>query len=178
MIKPEFFDDTEVATLTLAARLCFIGLWLYADREGRLVDNLKRLKAHIFPYDDDINIDSVVAELHHADMIRRYKTGFDGEKHGFIWIRNFVKHQRPHPKEPPSVIPPCLNGDGKKHGSPFFAGPDPSESGVLILDSGTRNLDSGSSQPANQQGETPLQRVKARLKTKFPNQGKQRVRFR
>jgi hypothetical protein len=42
-----------------------------------------------FPY-DEIDMDSVVGELHNADMIRRYKTGQDGEKHGFIWISKGV----------------------------------------------------------------------------------------
>jgi len=103
MIKPEFFDDPDMADLSMAARLLFIGLWTEADKEGRIVDDPRRLKARIFPY-DDVDVDALAAELHGKDVIRRYLAG---EKHGFIWIRTFKKHQRPHPKEPASVIPPC-----------------------------------------------------------------------
>jgi hypothetical protein len=149
MVKPEFFDDPQVGELSPLARLFFIGLWTQADREGRLIDDPRRLKARIFPF-DDVDIDELADELHEKDMIRRYKTRQAVERNGetrkdtaFIWIRKFVYHQRPHPKEPQSLIPPCENGAGKKHGEPCLNRPNPSESGVLILDSGVLDTESG-----------------------------------
>ncbi len=139
MIKPEFFDDPAVADVSPLARLFFVGLWTQADREGRLPDDIRRLKARLFPF-DAVDAEALAVELHGQDMIRRY-SGSDGK--AYIWIRNFVKHQRPHPKEPASVIPACENGDGKRNGTPCLNPAKPSESGVLILDSGTRKLDSG-----------------------------------
>lgn len=136
MVKPEFFDDPTIGDLSPLARLFFIGLWTQADREGRLEDDTRRLKARLFPY-DDVDVELLAAELHAKHMIRRYAAE-DGRH--YIWICNFVKHQRPHPKEPASVIPPCPRVVVEKHGEPCKNGPDPSESGVLILDSGTRNL--------------------------------------
>lgn len=144
MIKPEFFDDPDVADLSMTARMFFIGLWTQADKEGRLVDDVRRLKARIFPF-DDVDVEALAVELHGKDMIRRYVAG---DKHGYIWIKNFTKHQRPHPKEPASVIPPYVDGNVGKRGKPRKNTasnvkdiPNPSESGVLILDSGVRNLD-------------------------------------
>jgi hypothetical protein len=50
MIKPDFFDDPDVADLSFAARLLFIGLWTLADKDGFLEDDLRRIKANIpFP---------------------------------------------------------------------------------------------------------------------------------
>lgn len=165
MVKPEFFDDPQVGELSPLARLFFIGLWTQADREGRLIDDPRRLKARLFPF-DDVDINALADELHQKDMIRRYKTRRAVEKHGehsnrhdepckdvsFIWIRKFTFHQRPHPKEPASVIPACENGTGKKNGPTFKNTASrvkdiasPSESGVLILDP---LMDSGKRKPA------------------------------
>ncbi len=135
MIKPEFFDDPDVGELSPLAALLFIGMWTQSDREGRLADDTRRLKARIFPY-REVDVEALAVELHGKDMIRRYQA-VDGK--GYIWVRSFKKHQRPHPKEPPSVIPPCEDGAGKRNGEPCKETAEPSESGSLILDSGTRN---------------------------------------
>ena len=116
-IKPEFFDDPDVGDLSPWARLLFIGLWTQADRDGRLVADWRRLKARLFPFDAKCpDLSRLAVELHGKDMIRRYQ---DSHGRSLIWIRNFTKHQRPHPKEAQSLIEPCPNGDGKLHGSPL-----------------------------------------------------------
>lgn len=146
MVKPEFFDDPHIAELSAFARLFFIGLWTQADRAGRLVDDVRRLKARIFPY-DELDAEALAVELHGKDMIRRYVAA-DG--HGYIWIRSFAKHQRPHPKEPPSLIPEWTSGAGEKHGEPWknTAGRTLESNGTRNLDSGTRKLEAGMPQPA------------------------------
>ena len=62
MIKPSFFLNEDLATLPYEARLLFIGLWCVADREGRLEDRPRRLKAELFPY-DDIDLDPLLGKL-------------------------------------------------------------------------------------------------------------------
>lgn len=133
-MKPEFFDDPDIAELTPFARLFFIGLWTQADRAGRLVDDVRRLKARIFPY-DNVDAEALAGELHGKDMIRRY---LDMEGRGYIWIRSFEKHQRPHPKEPASVIPEWTTHAVKRNGEPCKNTEGTSESGSLV--NGTRNL--------------------------------------
>ena len=44
MIKPDFLRDEELAALPLEARLLFAGLWMCADREGRIEDRPQRIK--------------------------------------------------------------------------------------------------------------------------------------
>lgn len=99
-IKPEFFTHEGLAELSPLQRLFFIGLWTQADREGRLEDRPKRLKAVILPY-DDCDVVSILDDLTNAGFLVRYEA--DGKP--FLQIPAFGKHQRPHPKEPMSDIP-------------------------------------------------------------------------
>lgn len=140
MISPAFFTDPDVGELSALAALLFVGLWTIADREGRLDGDERRLKALVFPY-RVVDTEALLVELEAKDMIRRYD---DVSGRPFLWIRNFTKHQRPHPKEPESVIPPCPDTAMKKRGKPWQKTAKPSESGSL--DSCIRNLDSGSSE--------------------------------
>lgn len=99
-LKPEFFDDEELATLSFPARLCFQGLWVWADRRGVVEDRPARLKARIFPF-DDVNMDELLRELERGRFIVRYANG----EYACIHIRTFEKHQHPHPKEQVSALP-------------------------------------------------------------------------
>lgn len=99
-IKPGFFLNDELAKLDPLTRLLFAGLWCIADREGRLIDRPLRIKAEVLPY-DNCDIEKLLDDLHHAKFITRYIVN---DNH-YIEIRNFTKHQNPHPKEAPSIIP-------------------------------------------------------------------------
>lgn len=50
-IKPGFFANEDLAECDPLARLLFAGLWCLADREGRLEDRPKRIRAELLPYD-------------------------------------------------------------------------------------------------------------------------------
>ena len=103
-IKPGFFKNEELAECSLAARLCFPGLWLLADREGRLEDRPKRIKGELFPF-DTFEVGPLLDELHARGFIVRYRN----EAGSFIQISKFLEHQNPHYSEKPSVIkPPTL----------------------------------------------------------------------
>lgn len=99
-IKPGFFLNDQLAEVDPLGRILFIGLWTIADREGRLKDRPRKIKAEVLPY-DDCDIDFLLTELHQNDFIVRFE--IDGNK--YIWIRNFLKHQNPHIKETQSEIP-------------------------------------------------------------------------
>jgi hypothetical protein len=100
-IKHGFFTNEELADCSRDARLLFIGLWVIADREGRLKDRPRKIKVEVFPY-DDVEVSPLLDELQQAKFLIRYQV--NGEP--YIQILNFTKHQRPHPNEPASEIPP------------------------------------------------------------------------
>jgi hypothetical protein len=100
-IKPGFFTNEDLVALPATARLFFQGLWCWGDREGRLEDRPGRLKLEILPA-DDVDADELLARLAERGFIVRYEV--DGRR--LIQVVNFRKHQNPHIKEPPSVLPP------------------------------------------------------------------------
>ena len=99
-IKPGFFKNEDLAEIHPLGRILFAGLWCLADREGRLEDRSKRIKADILPY-DDCDVDSLLEVLHQNHFIIRYRV--EGER--YIEVVNFKKHQNPHKKEAESVLP-------------------------------------------------------------------------
>jgi hypothetical protein len=99
-VKPEFFHNEQLASVAFEWRLLFEGLWLHADRAGRLLDRPVRLKGQLFPYDEvDVNVG--LNALVGAGLIRRYVVG----DVRLIEIPTLAKHQHFHVKEAASTLP-------------------------------------------------------------------------
>jgi len=99
-IKPGFYRNADLAECSAQARLITPGLWMMADRDGRLEDNPRQIKMELFPC-DDWDCESLLSELERVGHIRRYLV--NGQK--IIQIINFLKHQNPHKNEPASILP-------------------------------------------------------------------------
>lgn len=99
-LKPSFFTNDVLAEIDPLGRLLFQGLWCLADREGRLEDRPKKIKAELLPY-DDCDADRMLQQLHDREFILRYEAC--GKR--FIQVLAFSKHQNPHVKEAASQIP-------------------------------------------------------------------------
>ena len=136
-IKPGFFANDRLAECSPLARLLFAGLWTIADREGRLEDRPKRIKAEVLPY-DDCDIDILLGELANGGFIAKYTVG----NSKYIQVVAFTKHQNPHKNEADSVIPPMESEAApyKHHTSTIQAqekhSTNPADSLNLIPDTG------------------------------------------
>lgn len=105
-IKPGFFANDLLAEVHPFGRLLFAGIWTLADREGRLEDRPKKIKAQVFPY-DDCDVDALLGELANRRFIQRYEAS--GLR--LIQVTTWHKHQNPHIKETASTLPaPCEHG--------------------------------------------------------------------
>jgi len=116
-IRPGFFTNELLSELQPVVRLLFAGLWTVADREGRLLDRPKKLKAELLAY-DQVNVDKALEQLAERGFIARYER--DGQR--CIQVHNWRKHQHPHPREDASVLPPP---DGYEAGPELTTGSDP-----------------------------------------------------
>lgn len=101
-VKPGLFINTELARCSFAARLLFIGLWCWADREGRLKDEPRVLRSQILGLDEGVDMTDLLSQLETNGFIERYTV----QGKGYIQVVNFAVHQRPHPQEQPSRFPP------------------------------------------------------------------------
>lgn len=104
--------NEDLCELGPYAYILFIGLWMIADKEGRLEDRPKRIKALAMPLWSNAEIaggkpvdnpvENLLKSLAEKGFIVRYRYGADP----FIKILNWDKYQNIHPREPASVIPP------------------------------------------------------------------------
>lgn len=76
IIKPEFWTSDQVMELSRDARLAFIGLWNFCDDAGIHSANAKRLKAEVFPCDDDLSsagVRALVDEMIKHGLVLEYE---------------------------------------------------------------------------------------------------------
>jgi hypothetical protein len=113
MLHPGFFTDADLAECSPLARIFFEGLWCEADREGRLKNDHRELKAKILPY-DNCDARELLGELERVGAVQRYEV--DGV--ALLSLPNFHKYQHPHQREVASVLPAPPPRPGKGKGQP------------------------------------------------------------
>jgi hypothetical protein len=144
-IKPDFFTSDTVAELSLRARLTWIGLWTYCDDSGRCRDNVKLIKAAVWPLDDVSlsNIEKDLTDLLACGLVYRYEV----DSKGYLQITNWEEHQRiSHPTESKIPDPPPGKGPGPGRGG------NPDDSGINPESSGAARDMSGAARPGKEQG--------------------------
>src|SRR5688572_30178162 len=93
-IKPGFYKNEDLAECSIWARYIFPGLWMIADRDGRLEDRPKRIKGELLPFDSQ-DAEPLLRELEARGFIQRYQK----EGGSYIQILKFKEHQTPHYSE-------------------------------------------------------------------------------
>ncbi|QWE95639.1 hypothetical protein [Cupriavidus sp. EM10] len=108
-IKPGFYANEDLAECSIWARFIFPGLWMMADREGRLEYRPKKIKGELLRY-DTVEAEPLLDELRKHGFIEVYEV----EGKDYIQIVKFSLHQNPHHREAESTIPPpkSLGPDG------------------------------------------------------------------
>lgn len=108
-VKPEFWEDETVGTLSRDARLLFIATFNMADDEGLLRWTVAYIKAQAFLYDEDMGatrVGELMNELVTSGVVYPYRGGKSQQQLGMIV--NFHKHQRVNRPQPSKLPPPSL----------------------------------------------------------------------
>lgn len=172
-IKPGFFESEDPAKVGYPQRLLWIALWTLADREGRLEYRPARIKKYAFGFDTATvgEVGSWVRDLHNAGLIVLYPVG----SVEVIQCVHFLKHQKPHHKDPPSEFPPpsCMeqipgkvpHGGGISPGIPRIAGTFP---GKVLMEGPTPREIPGKvlmheASPGTFPGKPPMEEASPRL---------------
>lgn len=92
-IKPDFWTSTDIAGLSEAEALLFVGLWNYAQDNGVGRDDPRLLKAALYPLRDDVGpgeVERRMMRLAAAGLIERYR-----DTHGMalFYIPKWDSHQ-------------------------------------------------------------------------------------
>lgn len=101
-VKPEAFAHPEMVRVSIPARLLLISLWTQADDDGRLYEQIARIRGYAFGDADRVNLPRLLDELANEGRIHRYED--DGRR--CICIPNLRRHQRID-RPTPSTIPLC-----------------------------------------------------------------------
>jgi len=115
-IKPNFYKNEDLANCSVWARYLAPGLWMLADRDGRLEDRPKRIKAELLAF-DTMDVEPLLKELARCGHILRYEV--NGQS--LIQICKFTKHQSPHYTERNGVLPPPSLPEEAFHDAAIFS---------------------------------------------------------
>ncbi len=121
-VKPDFWDDDKLSTISRAARLDFIGLWNHADDYGVVKASPLWLRNHLYPNEDEkrISVKMVELELAELESIRSI-VPFEANGERFYFIRNFNEHQhinrRSEKRNPPPPDEILNDSSGRSEGS-------------------------------------------------------------
>lgn len=102
-VKPDFFTSDTVSSLPLRARLTWIGLWTHCDDYGRCRDNVRLVKAAVWPLDDVSlrDVESDINSLEAAGLVFRYEV----DDKVYLQVTNWAEHQKVD-RPSKSAIPP------------------------------------------------------------------------
>ena len=125
-IKPDAFMSDSLSRVPRGVRWTFAGLWTFLDDEGRGRDDVRLIKAALYPLDDDVALSMLsddLKQLEHIGCICRYEA--DGKT--YLHAPGWEDHQRvSHPT--PSKLPRCSRHDPPPFGKPpeeFVKPPEP-----------------------------------------------------
>jgi hypothetical protein len=154
LLRPGFFENEDLAALPPHARLLFAGLWLMADRAGRLKDRPPVIRATIFPFEPSVDVDLLLGVLHRGGFVLRYR---GAKRVKCVQVVNFALHQYPHKREPLTTLPAPRKSPGRARKNPGRAEEKPGPSPV------DTNTDTNTDKPASPPVFVPPFRVYAAI---------------
>lgn len=113
-IKPDAFLSESLCSVPRETRWTFAGLWTYADDKGRARDDVRLIKAALYPLDDSVSLADVeddVAQLVKIGGVCRYVV--DGKR--LLHMPKFAEHQRIN-RPTASKLPPCPEHEDGERG--------------------------------------------------------------
>jgi hypothetical protein len=125
-IKPDAFTSDSLAHVPRGVRWTFAGIWTYVDDSGRGRDDVRLIKAALYPLDDEVSLSVLADDLDQLEKIGclcRYEV--DGKT--YIHIPGWRHQKISHPT--PSQLPNCSRHNPEDSGP--APEPLPNDSGAL-----------------------------------------------
>lgn len=119
-IKPEYTTDRVTGRWALDLQMFYAALWCFADDDGRFEWEPDLIRAQLFPFHPDLDVDGFLNRLVEAKRVRPYEV--DGIRYGLVI--NLKKHQKPN-KPTPSRFPTPPGALTESSGSAHGGLPEP-----------------------------------------------------
>lgn len=131
-IKPDAFKSDTLSQIPRGVRWTFAGLWTYLDDDGYGRDNVRLIKAALYPLDEDVTVDVIADDLKQLEAIGsicRYED--DGK--GYLHVPKSPDKGWDHQKinrPTPSKFPLCPEHSVMTHGALTDGSPPDREQGT------------------------------------------------
>jgi hypothetical protein len=93
MIDPSFWEDPTIGTLSVPARLLFLGMMSHADDEGRLEVEPRYIRRAVFGFDEDITTGLVACYLAEIRELCRSVRFYEVDGRGLAAFINWRRYQ-------------------------------------------------------------------------------------
>lgn len=131
-LKPGLLKNEVLGVADPLYTILFEGLWILADRDGKLEDRPLKIRGEVFPYREGLDMNAMLDWLQTNEFIQRYEV--KGKR--YILVTEFKKHQNPHKNEALSEIPDPIQKSTEEIAIvPDFVGTTPADSLLLTPDS-------------------------------------------
>lgn len=110
-IKPEFFTDRITGRWSADLKMFYVGLWSYADDEGRFEWEPDLIRCALYPFDPSANVRGWLEELIAAKRVVKYEIG--GVIYGAVVA--FSAHQHPKTRIPSRLPAPPTQCASESH---------------------------------------------------------------
>ena len=121
-IKPDAFTSDSLSRVDRGVRWTFAGIWTYLDDAGRGRDDVRLIKAALYPLDDQVNLTILGTDLQaliNVGCICRYEV----EGRSYLHVPRWEHQKISHPTA--TKYPPCEVHDQQSSGT------DPEDSGII-----------------------------------------------
>lgn len=93
-IHPDICTSESMALLPAEVERTYCRLWTHCDDSGRCVDNVKLIKAAIFPLHDDVTCE--VLDEHLTRLVAgRHLVGYEVAGRAYLQVREWSRYQHP-----------------------------------------------------------------------------------
>lgn len=96
-VHPDICASESMALLPAEVERTYVRLWTHMDDQGRCVDNVKLIKAAIFPLHDEVTLE--VVDLHLDRLVAgQHLIAYEVDGRALLQVREWGKYQ--HPQRP------------------------------------------------------------------------------
>lgn len=110
-VHPNICLSESMAALPAEIERTYVRLWTHCDDYGRCVDNVKLIKAAIFPLVDDVTCDALDGHLDRL-VAGDHLIGYEIDGRRYLQVREWKVYQ--HPQRPRDSVIPVVDDAAKR----------------------------------------------------------------